>query len=638
MMLKFLIGLFLVALCACSNSDGIDVFKVSASHDTDFALKDRNPYGFICVPKWNDFRFAHDSVFLVQLDENLDEKDVYVGVFSDEHNWFGCDESSEFNFHSLNLSGPYVRFDIKGHFVVYDSVKMEATLSFFADMRSEDNVFVGINSTIERKRVEKLVREEAFPLAVARIVAEKEYTGSAIPFSRGNEEALLAYVDLPYYVGHLKFMMEDLAEDGTLDSVEELPVPIVDSVLKLGKMISDDFARVYELPTCNGDVLKSRVNNKESAFDGKTMICSNGFWRLENKMEDSLGACTSYNTEEVVDVDSIVYICDSAEVSWRVAELYEVLDYRYRKCSAENIGDTLDLEDDLIYICDEKNEQWKETDFDERMDVLLGACKGNEPRYEKYQDSLYYCNKKGGWEIISQMEFEIGKCGDDVAPNTVKKFDGEILICLKKDWEEASDSVVSVFSDSVAKQVVVKELDGVEFFCSGKKGCAFSDVDSIYDSRAEAGYQTIAYGGMLWMKGQPSVKYMDESGSFKFFENYVKDKIFSYNIVENEYYYTYAKAQEQCPAGFHVPDTTEWKRFRQGVDNEAIPDKKYTHIHFVLTPGKLEDLYVKTVSASWTSTRINDRNVYCYVDSAFVGCPLEAYPVATSCVMNAPSK
>ena len=637
-MLKFFAIIFLTLLCSCSNIDDIDVVKAPRYHVPEYSLQNRNPYGFICVPKWKDFYFVHDSVFLVQLDEYLNEKNVFIGEFSNEHNWYGCDQSTEFNFHDVNLNGPYVRFDVKGYFINHDSVKVEATLSYFADMWYEDHVYISLSSTVQRKRVENLAQNEAYPLQVAKIVADKEYSEDGRPFSKTDEEMWMAYVDLNFFVEHLFFQADDLADNGKFDDDEKVPTLIVDSVLAKAKSISDDYAKSYKLPACNGDSLESIVRNKESLFNGKKMVCSFSFWRLEEPLEDSLGACTSYNRGDTIDIDNLVYICDSAAATWRVADLHEMLDYRYRKCSPENVGDTLDMKEGLIYICDEKTKKWHTADLDEKMDILLGECESDNLRYEKYLDSLYYCNSKGKWEVVSQMEFEIGKCGDDIGENVVKKYDEKIWICLKGGWKKAPDSVVNIFVDSIARLTFVEELDSVDFFCSGKKGCAFSEVDSIYLRQTDKGYSTISYGGKLWMKGQPANAYENESVSFDFFANYVKDQILTFDLRGEGYYYTFENAQKQCPAGFHIPDTTEWNHFRKGVDAAAIPDKSYTYIYFVLTPEKLVDNYTRIVSASWSSTRKDNRNVYCYVDSSFVTCPINTYPVGTSCVMDVPLK
>lgn len=642
-MLKFCFVIFLTLLCSCSNIDDIDVVQAPRYHVPEYSLQNRNPYGFICVPKWKDFYFVHDSVFLVQLDEYLNEKNVFIGEFSNEHNWYGCDQSTEFNFHDVNLNGPYVRFDVKGYFINHDSVKVEATLSYFADMWYEDHVYISLSSTVQRKRVENLAQNEAYPLQVAKIVADKEYSEDGRPFSKTDEEMWMAYVDLNFFVEHLFFQADDLADNGKFDDDEKVPTLIVDSVLANVKSISDDYAKSYKLPVCNGDSLESIVRNKESLFNGKKMVCSFSFWRLEEPMEDSLGACTSYNYGDLIDKgDRLVYICDSIDRGWRMAAYDEILDFRYRNCSVDNVGDTLIMNDSVVYICNEKTNKWQLANFDELMDLRLGECGKELRRYEKYRDNLYYCAKNGLWEKISQKEFDVGKCYDDVAAGTLKKYENTVILCSfnkgSPDWVLAPDSLMMPFlnslGDSIAKQTETLGRDSVEFFCAGRTGCVYADVDSIYDKKSGLGYSTISYGGMLWMKGQPQNAFVDSTGSFDFFEKYLKDDIVTLNVVESEYYYTFEVAQEQCPVGFHIPDTTEWKRFMMGVDEGTIRDKKYTHIYFVLTPDKIENLYTQTISASWTSTRENDKNVYCLVNSSFVECPINAYPIGTSCMKN----
>ncbi|MFA6836609.1 MAG: hypothetical protein WCR04_09455 [Fibrobacteraceae bacterium] len=624
-------------LFSCSLEDGEKISSDGSFYTTKYATTDREVFGFFCdearfitYHTRQFIKFIPDSVYLVQLDSSLNTVKEYGGDLSFDGNWYACDPDREFSFAAFDFPSPYVQIVATGYWLNQDSVKVPAEMQLIGDLGRSEYFSFSLSEQLTFARIKYLVQQKLYPFTVAKSVAERELQdafGEDWTWNGENMALLFAYIDDSIFVNLIDKISETFAKEGTWND-SDIRTQVADSLLSVygdsNAYFSNYYANAFNMPVCNGDTLLAKVQNKASIFNGTSMVCDSAIWRFQTLEEDSLGACTSYND-----------------------------------------GDTLQISDSLIYVCTKS--RWHIGSQTELLNYYLGTCTKKRRIYGIFDSTYYYCNTSGIWKSIVQIDYDLGYCDEDATSGMTVEYKGNPVSCgsgrarytyIKCDesgckqgnvteWYYSSEEQIIAYDslqayvrdslqglDTAATGIFTYEKDSVVYHSKGTKNFDFYNVDSIYNKSSGKGYPIIVAANMLWMKGSPNTNLKNDSTSATFFKDYLKDDIISFNFVTSEYYYTLKNAETQCPNGFHVPDSVEWNRFLINVEHGIVPDKDYAYIYFVLRSKSTGEFYTRTISVSWTSSEKNESTAYCLADGKFVECAKDTYGVSTPCVMT----
>ena len=89
-------------------------------------------------------------------------------------------------------------------------------------------------------------------------------------------------------------------------------------------------------------------------------------------------------------------------------------------------------------------------------------------------------------------------------------------------------------------------------------------LETFTDSRDGQSYKMVKIGEQTWMA--ENLNY-ETSNSYCYLNDTTKCSEFGR-------YYTWKEAQEACPSGWHLPDTTEWKTLLEAVGGASVAGEK----------------------------------------------------------------
>jgi uncharacterized protein (TIGR02145 family) len=93
--------------------------------------------------------------------------------------------------------------------------------------------------------------------------------------------------------------------------------------------------------------------------------------------------------------------------------------------------------------------------------------------------------------------------------------------------------------------------------------------DKFTDSRDRKTYKTVRIGNQIWMA--VNLAYKEENGCIVF-----KNK--ENNLASRGYLYTWEKAKNGCPTGWHLPSDTEWKTLNIFLGGDSIAGGKLKEV------------------------------------------------------------
>lgn len=99
---------------------------------------------------------------------------------------------------------------------------------------------------------------------------------------------------------------------------------------------------------------------------------------------------------------------------------------------------------------------------------------------------------------------------------------------------------------------------------STTKNSSSDTLETFIDSRDGQTYKMVEIGEQTWMAENLNYK---TNNSFC----YLNDTTL---CSEFGRYYTWKEAQEACPSGWHLPDTTEWKTLLEAVGGASVAGEK----------------------------------------------------------------
>jgi uncharacterized protein (TIGR02145 family) len=143
--------------------------------------------------------------------------------------------------------------------------------------------------------------------------------------------------------------------------------------------------------------------------------------------------------------------------------------------------------------------------------------------------------------------------------------------------------------------------------------------DSFVDTRDGKTYKTIKIGEQIWMA--ENLAYKASSGCWA----YDYDDI---NMKKYGYLYDLETAKKVCPAGWHLPSKSEWKKLIDYLGGENIAGGKLKEKEFSSLFGGFMSTSFNSSSVSfynlgdfgcwWSATKFGfDYNVYSYYLSIF---------------------
>lgn len=373
-------------------------------------------------------------------------------------------------------------------------------------------------------------------------------------------------------------------------TVDDIPVKctssIADSVFTTSKkkFVCDattqawrEFTEIeYSIGICSAKIDKKTEKNVRTI---EYYICKNHAWEKTNELTYLLGDCSSENEKEIKEYNKKEYICKSN--SWSIAKLDDILGI----CTASNYRDTVRYKDTLL-IC---YNGWESVSFEKfygkcessrdgetqynfinkfwevckwnrwtmaSMEDLFPCDASHEADVETmpYTDEKYVCkifNSNGlinyYWSNLDKRDLAIGPC----TPKNIDEvalYEGSYLVC--KDisysngplyaWTNASKLEVLGECNSSNEGKKVQYATQNNICKNGKWTVEYGSVD---------GYKTVELAGKTWMAANIDGS---KTGAHCYEGNG------NNSGCSNGGFYTYADAQNACPTGWQLPDTSDF--------------------------------------------------------------------------------
>lgn len=263
-----------------------------------------------------------------------------------------------------------------------------------------------------------------------------------------------------------KELRESFAESGKLDSSISIRAAdawlstfeiIADTSVALFASVSRDavnqlkwldkrfFGRVYglEMPLCGTDTGSVLIDEKFSAFYGRTLLCVEYVnskntverrWRLQTALEDSIGRCL-YRDDKTAQFNGTLYECAWLSYLWQpVLDRSSILQHVYGSCDRDkNWWNRGAYVNDSLFICmNDDSDSWhwsdkyattKFTEADSLYPVALdawaaaqfGRCGSADSLNGKMKqlDSVFVRCGNNRWRQVDSLRYYLGDCASD---------------------------------------------------------------------------------------------------------------------------------------------------------------------------------------------------------------------------------
>lgn len=420
-------------------------------------------------------------------------------------------------------------------------------------------------------------------------------------------------------------------------------------------------------------------------------------WRKTDMWEYYKDTCNAAHNLDVVYRDSVYYVCkdtvfDTLAVKYAVQPTFE------KKTCNYDLKNQFLKYDSLYYMCDGTG--WRlPTETELTAPILEGyVCNyANRDSVVKLDDQYYKCSSSNVWKKMSQWDSDYYEWAKEHAGYCSNGIKGTTIL-----WSEKLNRIYgckySVFHDSV-------EFTSLNFSGFGNysalEGGAFADdttyrvVDgnltfefwlqdlevsskSLYARKVYVGEASDANYKYDFHVDSNAVLLMPKHGSSKvkldtltdvsesftdFFAAWKADivasldtgtgykyEVYAWNYGEDSYK-DYETAKSFCPAGYHIPDTTEWlgvakwnleSNYFRVRDDALVDYRMFTQCEDGIcthTGGYMRDIM-------WSSTAKDDKTQYCYEVSKsnvytthathrIIECPKDLRPmVQTMCIKD----
>lgn len=336
----------------------------------------------------------------------------------------------------------------------------------------------------------------------------------------------------------------------------------------------------------NGLCTKANEGSKRT-YGKEYLICRNHEWTKVDSLTYFFGACTSENEKKIVTRAKKDYVCSNN--SWRTATINDFLG----ECTASNYRDTARYKDTLL-IC---YNGWEKATF-EKFYGSCNASRNNELQFnfinnrwevchgywglatmedlftcdkshvgeikempdstkEKHYCREYYSNGQVTyyWSFLTECDLAIGPCTSRNVGETAL-YSGSYLTCTESkyngdllyNWKKASKAEALGACNSSNEGKIVKYATQNNICKGGKWTVEYGEVE---------GYKTVELAGKTWMAANIDGS---RTGAYCYQGNG------NNNGCANGGFYTYEDAQNACPTGWQLPDTSDFSKLIDTVN------------------------------------------------------------------------
>lgn len=332
-----------------------------------------------------------------------------------------------------------------------------------------------------------------------------------------------------------------------LKGCEVHPRPVL-----INDVIKDVLHKCLNLPHCDSTIKDTVIKTSHIDIGDNAFICKeNGWERATDKEAETYGIPCDKEGKYIVHSKQpeYSYMC-SLDSSWHAvytidAETYDVLCDKYGKLFASP------NRPNVTYVCKDA--------------TLNGVYILNPTSTIEDPYSPHARNRKAGWEIATQIDFETADTECDSKGKTHQSPSDSTLyyVCHQNKWTEFYNAPC----DTDNKRIKTNKYSGF-FICYNKTWRHSSSWRTDYpaeyylnpdleyghftDQRDNREYNTIEYKDKIWMA--ENMKYEDASETEQ--ENIIP--CYSHSDCDNVgRYYNHEIAGKICPDGWRLPDSSD---------------------------------------------------------------------------------
>ena len=339
-------------------------------------------------------------------------------------------------------------------------------------------------------------------------------------------------------------------------------------------------------PIINEDICGELTDSTYTVYDGKYYFCEKNKWKLVSKDEVSApvlagDSCTTSNKTEVRKYGNQYFTCLAGENKmgfrisnhWSPSSQWEIVIYeRTQKrgdyCAAGQVGTTLE--------------------WDESTKSLLGCVKNVKGDAYEWAHIII-----GDMDTLEQKNFANGEFKQEGIYQC--DYDGNHYEFDRFFWNDKS------WKDFVRLRLERATIGGVKYDAKMVNGKMYI--------RAPYGAQTTAL-----IDYEPKSESYDEF--YKRWNRWANVKgMLKLEKHDDNTFTTWDEAKNFCPAGFHIPDTTEWKNSDINKTKRTIDSDESNRI-FNIIQGATEinssNSFERILVLVWSSIEKDEDTQYCY--------------------------
>lgn len=474
--------------------------RISATHDT--------TDNFVALSgKFSlDTKLIPQKIKITSLDENLEEIETFEAKIS-KNDSLGYVFSSDSNYFPTTYAK-----------LTFTCTRGDTTNKMFfeeyVDFAQIPSPTINLLGALESKRVKDLVQNDGFYLGNAKKKAAREifkmlglewqeavyFESDSIKF---DALRLMPYLLAKYNESDSVFMenfeaMSSAVKNNEFGGDFYDTLWIADVLLQhySSKVKESDSAsfvyfttmweNAYGLPACDSLGALARINNDESALNGKSLVCdfrtarndSVYFWRYLDSLDLEFEPCY-YGNEELFQHNDTVYACSPTSLAWVPANAKTAIEFIYGECRKELSQKTRSYHGNIL-LCTEYTDsdtyrltykwtdtiseaQLKKADFEMRFFEKYGDCTEERENEKVEFDEHYYQCLKNKWEGITGATY----ISDDSCENDDKLRlpTAEYFRCEDNHWKPIRAYEYYEYSCDSSNVNDVLKIDSTYFFC-----------------------------------------------------------------------------------------------------------------------------------------------------------------------------
>ena len=380
------------------------------------------------------------KIEITAVDEDLEELETFKAKIRKDDS-LGYVFSSDSNYYPITyakLTFTCTRGDSKN----------EMTFEEYVDFAETPSPTLNLLGALESNRVKDLVQNDGFYLGNAKKKAAREIYKlfglewqEAVDFASDSIKFdalrlmpyLLAKYDGPdsVFMHNFEAMSSALAKnkfgDDFYDTLWIADVLLQHYSSKVKESDSASFVyfttmweNAYGLPACDSLGALTRINNDESALNGKSLVCdfrtarndSVYFWRFLDSLDLKFKPCHYGNGELILHNDT-VYTCSPEMLAWIPADTKTAIEFIYGECRQELSKKTRSYHGNILLCTGNWNTyRWTDTiseydleqaDFEMQFSEKIGECTESRENEKVKFNATYYQCRNSKWEGISYL-------------------------------------------------------------------------------------------------------------------------------------------------------------------------------------------------------------------------------------------